>query len=1586
MGEPLQDSAAWSASIGADVSSTRVVTGPEAAQATLAVGAKAFTLKDRIVVGNPDASQSQIPRWLLRHELLHAAQQRHATLPTDTAPRITSRDEPMERAAWLDQPSPQATSEAVIARAPENPDLVDSRTFYETHKAQIWSELLGPLSKAHLDPGSPHASWLWGRNDSFLYNVFVPISFANFDVLVRTTWPDNVDAAIRRGRDADENGLAPNVYRPEIGQELRAIYLPLVQSSLYRITPQYVAASYIALREARARGESPGSEPPRPEASQMVPSHPLDVYVINGLRGQTGSQLLIDTRGYEQEGLGVMAEQQLKRLRPATVTWEATRGAWLWARLTTPDHPSPEEAAQALYGDPSLASSLISVPPLFGFEPHRLTPSRHAEWRATVLAPSTPRSALSYTGPTGSDPYREIIARSGVPPVMNPLAELMRSQSMEEAALGQAAGLPATGATRPQIIARLRLNQHLLESISDGARLMSRAWFAGNPARARITERANTLAKSADDTLATHWDAHSQAQQELLGDVANGMRAVTEQYRQMVPASERPGVLPEYLRAPLIQVADAFIAAGAACEFIALARERLARANELLQRYPLDMMDGLLAYVRSLLRESAGAPAVASGLQLEMLRTKEHHLRGRLLEARKVLLSDPARLSAILNELQLEISDLQDQASMASTLQALDAEWDFLSHNQTAVGVFTGKNERYQQAADVLREWRLRFHQAYVFYQSDRASVRAEGRAQLRELRSQADRLQSALSTVISMIDSQERRERWINLGLRIGALIGIAIITAGIGSYVSSSLLVGAGWGATTTGLVGATIVSSGAEAAAFTAFSTMVFGRDPHQGVVSALLENWALFGALKGLAIGYEAVAGVNAATSVLGRTGNVVTGLSAQIGYTLTRANAEARRNGGAGLSEQQMTEMVTENLVVFIGTVLVSRYGAKGFLEGSRIRGEQSFLARFATVDAARAEAFRAASALSRNSSLEQARRAIRADDNALRQEVELLRDIERFAEQHPTLAGQMQLDAAKLRNLRSINEGQLVLMERASLGLELEPVGGDFYQCAPGHLAEILRRYEKLGSRVTRLPADPDTGQHSASVYIRPGESLHIMERLPGGEGSVLGSGIYRTTPKPSLEARHLAAKAKNFGTSGQAPLPHGAQLTGVPTVNTTRAGVSFATADLNVPVVGGTVQVRLTMLTRPQLRPSQAHGAAAGPGRLSITPPQGKEGWRAVIVLNAHLAEQDVRPVLGHEMIEIIETIRDVELRAASNPSLDLRTAVGGAAEARVLRRGSTATSTREATPHDRAAAWELIQMFAEIRPFEQYIRQTQKENKPIQAAKANEFAVKRARIEAMLEAFGMRESTGREAKLKLLAEAGMSPGDLLQLEVRATLYEHQLRVPEIAAPDRIVTERLLDHLFDASVQKAKFQTSGIAGAHITSKLLEFVKNHPDLYVVEEGSLIGPGGAVFRKFSQYIWKGHDTPRDFPVKGSQPRSSAPSSSKTYDDTLWARAEPVKTTCDDIGVYVQAAERAWQTFQSTHFPTPPSSKLSNQAFGPSARKDPSAPSGPAAVHNGIQFSGYFNYHPPPAGGPPRGRFELISIFPEGTWIP
>ncbi|MDZ4800013.1 MAG: DUF4157 domain-containing protein [Bryobacteraceae bacterium] len=1112
---------------GVDLSDVRVQTGTEADQLTRGVQATAFTAGHQIFFRNGAYHpESEEGLRLLAHEAAHTVQQAagpvtgdavghglHVSRPNDRfeveADRVASRIAAPDRAglhqglpAWAERrvsPSigPAAGHHTQVRQGPALPlflqrkvsasEKCGSQDFYGEYRVMIWAGIQDNVDSIQMPSGSPYAYWLWGKNNAVSSSVVISLMDLSWEGAKAALAPGDLDMAIRRGRDADlDTGLAPGVWRKETSSEVRALMVTRLSESMQRLGPQYVAASYLgceALRKKNPDAFIYKTPQVVPGPGELLPSHPIDKLVIKGLTHDTGvGQLQVNYKLYVEEGHASTAEKELKKLsdKPVTYSFELSFGNYFWVRVSGPPDATAADVAKALYGDPALANSITAAPPMFSFTPRLLSPEIYKAWSA--LVPPT----VSFVA---NDPNYKA----------DPAQDILRSKSAEEAALGQSKKLPPTGKTPNEIVSRLRLTVQLLDEISGHLSTLGVTGVDVSASRGLVDARSKKLATSVDATDPLRWDSHSEAEHNIVKAAASGLRTAASNFAGMSKAAPAPGGRDpaSYSRTALMRIARAYGSAAAVCELPETAFARLGEAENASRNYPIEIMEGILAYVRDMLaaRAKDGAPSKDS-YGVGKLEETEKNLRERLFAMRELLVRDPAKVQKLFEEIQGQVSDLGDMTSMATTMEALETQWNFLLTHQGIVGDFTTKNAQYDKAMEAISSWKLSFYSIYLGYQSEHASRREEARGQLAELRKQGPQFQQAVDTVAKLIEVQETRERWITLGLKIAALIGIALVTAGVGAYVSGALMVGAGWGATTAGIVGATLLSSGAEAFTFTVLSTTLLGKDPNSSLAGTFFENWALFGALKGLSIAYEAGVGVEMAAGMIGKGGNLALGLSAQIAYSMARRNAESKAQGGNGLTPEEAQQITLESLAVAIGTVLVARYGGgKVFLEGAAVRGEKSFLAEFATVDATRNKAFAAARGLSRTSKPEQIKKALAADSEALQAEVDLSRKMETWATENKTNAQALGIDPVKLAELRTINESAIVARKRTSIAMELDPAGGSIFHCKPGRLTAVAKAYAEIGDIVTES-IDPVTGEKSITVRPKEGgpTTLRIVE------------------------------------------------------------------------------------------------------------------------------------------------------------------------------------------------------------------------------------------------------------------------------------------------------------------------------------------------------------------------------------------------------------------------------------------------------------------------------------------------------------
>lgn len=119
-GEPLANADAWSQRVGSDVADARIVKGPAAAAAAESIGARAFTVGNRIFFGNGYDPGTEGGN-LLAHELTHVVQQRGARPPTnwESLPFVGHDDARESEARAHDGNATAGSSEQSIARDPD---------------------------------------------------------------------------------------------------------------------------------------------------------------------------------------------------------------------------------------------------------------------------------------------------------------------------------------------------------------------------------------------------------------------------------------------------------------------------------------------------------------------------------------------------------------------------------------------------------------------------------------------------------------------------------------------------------------------------------------------------------------------------------------------------------------------------------------------------------------------------------------------------------------------------------------------------------------------------------------------------------------------------------------------------------------------------------------------------------------------------------------------------------------------------------------------------------------------------------------------------------------------------------------------------------------------------------------------------------------------------------------------------------------------------------------------------------------------------------------------------------------------------
>ncbi len=352
-------------------------------------------------------------------------------------------------------------------------------------------------------------------------------------------------------------------------------------------------------------------------------------------------------------------------------------------------------------------------------------------------------------------------------------------------------------------------------------------------------------------------------------------------------------------------------------------------------------------------------------------------------------------------------------------------------------------------------------------------------------------------------------------------------------------------------------------------------------------------------------------------------------------------------------------------------------------------------------------------------------------------------------------------------------------------------------------------------------------------------------------------------------------------------------------------------------------------------------------------------------------LSYQDLKFVIESALDELAELVR-------RNPGPD-RPELESQVQAGLFQPGS---ASAEPTARDLALARELKRLEEDIAGLRGALETNLSEKR--RTEKMKEFTPRKERLDRLIQAMGLNETAHLDIKINFLRSMRVPENLLHQIQGQAqsTAYrksepftELQAISPALRSGGSVIGEDLAAHL-RIPMKSDNWVKKGIAGGHQTQKLLEFVDNHPEYFLVEE-AVREAAGTNFRRYSQYRWKGQGHK---PVKGAasskavgEPEQtgpiSLPTKGKIYDPNLWELSEPPKTTADDLEKMLQEAEIAWLRWRFIYTRL---AQGSAREFGENGKP-------PAVSEKGIEFCGFFEYDQA------KRSWLLLTIYISADWI-
>jgi hypothetical protein len=262
-------------------------------------------------------------------------------------------------------------------------------------------------------------------------------------------------------------------------------------------------------------------------------------------------------------------------------------------------------------------------------------------------------------------------------------------------------------------------------------------------------------------------------------------------------------------------------------------------------------------------------------------------------------------------------------------------------------------------------------------------------------------------------------------------------------------------------------------------------------------------------------------------------------------------------------------------------------------------------------------------------------------------------------------------------------------------------------------------------------------------VYNTSRQIPNANKAIGGGPiGGVRGGGVYGENTVLDATTNAKTVKSLTAGeVKGSVEPLEGKKVSGNAGVKVAPGTVTEAgaTMQLFVPTDAGEAHVNVTLKIKPagDLTATDTHGGDAGPARLDLR--KGPTGWDATIEISSASKPEDLPFVLKHELNEAAELVR-------RNPGGPPKEGFGSQVESSLLKPNAANGAT--ATPHDVAAANEVIELF----------RDWQK----LEAEKSPLAPHRKGVLDRALEANGLNDKAELQAKKDLLKSQG-APQELL-------------------------------------------------------------------------------------------------------------------------------------------------------------------------------------------------------------------------------
>lgn len=1029
---------------------------------------------------------------------------------------------------------------------------IDAQRWVELYQEPL-AQRLGELLVATPIQLSPFgANWTaagYGRFAAKLGRDLIapPSTWQNLDLALGR---GQLNRAVDVGRDSYPAAYGPPTWEPAVATEILARLAMRVDESIGRVLDR-VGAYEMSRNSAAVPAAGVASSPGAAAAGASAPpssaafAYPIDPFVFAALL----DNVTFDWR-HALALLTQPAQASAERpLRRVSFVFQASYGASAWLRVVDPPDATVFEVAYELFGDLTSAHLLVDAHPLYGFR----------EGYIGDYSPTLPE--LQYLRWPGARPehraaYEAAVraARLPAPPVgtesPSPMQQVLTGRLGDEVSLRTAPPVATTPAITPAVISqRFALICDRFAQIVAIAPPLARRDPIARPlpsgymplqtwpeaewetrlrvAAERVRTRATRLAGSSDDRQLLLWDAQTAGQLKTLNAAMAGL-SVAAALR--VNYFEQPRIY-----SAITDVASRYVAAAEISDAYTAAQQQLDAADRQSQLFPVTAMELMLADLRATIDAARfskikGENSNESRYGISYLDRTERQLRERLARIRPVLLSAPDQAKDELRAVNHELAALQTGVGLVGNLDAIDAVMQALMDSLSWSGEFRALfghygNDKVEDAIDGALKLYQDWQRIYAIWAVDEPTARGLLRA-----KAETKEWQTWFANMRELIHDQAQADAWTKFGF----MVGIALVTAGIGTYVEAAA--GATWGA---------LAATGAEAVSFTSMSYLILEKDPSvSGFFEQLGVNFLTFGALRFVSLGYRGLLGPTKAATPIGKLGEIGTQFVALNGVALAEANYVKQRDTGTSLTQEEIVAISLQNLgfvgAMTLGTFLLKsplvNLSLEGELAGANYRVRRAAAALESTVGKAKAiEAAGGRSPAKLRETL------VSAEDAYIEAERDLLLALGRSVRRANKLSAKR---GAKLLARLGVSEplARAVSTGEASQQLQahidaltavqvqraLAPAGGGDFLVAGEKFDMVLEYFRSQGIDVVASQTTPSGGKSGlrlATIRV-PGEPImRVLESSTAEPSSVLGSEQLLDTPFAQSQ-RHTRMRA----------------------------------------------------------------------------------------------------------------------------------------------------------------------------------------------------------------------------------------------------------------------------------------------------------------------------------------------------------------------------------------------------------------------------------------------------------------------------